>query len=406
MTLKDNHFPVLSELTWVFTANFLERFAYYAFRAVIVLIMVGEGIEGLGIPQDEALLLYAEFTAYTYLALLIGAISGDLIFGAFRSSLIGLAIMSLGFIYLNFATDQTIKLTLVIIAIGAGLVKPNFQSLIAFQFNNRQGKYVSLFMAQYFLVNLGAMLSGLAVGLLSLYFSYYSGFYIALLSTGLAFFCLYLTKKRLSNDSFSAHINQVRDNSKPLLIVPLMLAVCSISFIFWLLFELTHFPIYQSYPQKMENLGSVINGIIVFIMTVFCAFLFWNITFRTWLKPLLGVITFALGLTVFSTFEHSGFEISYLIVVLMIMHSIAEVLIGPVLFAIVAKYAPRKFMSTFFTLLILAGYLSSLLLAPLSSITFDNQHIALFCVLLALLLFLLFKQIIPRLEHTKSELKI
>ena len=149
---EDKKIP-LTGVAAILTTNFLERFAYYGFRAIVVLFLVDQADGGMGLTNEQALETYANFTMYTYLALFVGGLFGDLIFGSYRSLILGVLLMILGYGLLSIAEPKTMYIAIGLIALGTGVFKPNILTILTQQMNHFPEKLDSIFTTQYLLVN-------------------------------------------------------------------------------------------------------------------------------------------------------------------------------------------------------------------------------------------------------------
>jgi POT family proton-dependent oligopeptide transporter len=154
-------------LSVLFFTEMWERFSYYGGRALLILYMTDQVVNGgLGFGVVEAGALYGLYTASVYMTNLPGGWIADKFIGAKNAVLYGGAIIALGNFFLTFTDINFFYIGLACIAIGTGLLKPNVSTLVGSLYpkgDNRRDAGFSLF---YMGINLGAFLAPLICGYL------------------------------------------------------------------------------------------------------------------------------------------------------------------------------------------------------------------------------------------------
>jgi POT family proton-dependent oligopeptide transporter len=154
-------------LSVLFFTEMWERFSYYGGRALLILYMTDQVVNGgLGFGVVEAGALYGLYTASVYMTNLPGGWIADKFIGAKNAVLYGGAIIALGNFFLTFTNINFFYIGLACIAIGTGLLKPNVSTLVGSLYpkgDNRRDAGFSLF---YMGINLGAFLAPLICGYL------------------------------------------------------------------------------------------------------------------------------------------------------------------------------------------------------------------------------------------------
>lgn len=159
----------------LFGTELWERFSYYAMRAILVLYLVdrcqGQGGDGLGWSEADALSLYGSFTMLVYLAPLFGGWLADHHLGQRRAILIGGALMALGQFTLAMPHhwfvgqhEAVFYLGLALLIAGNGLFKPNISTLVGGLYGASDHRRDGAFTIFYMGINIGAFASGLLVG--------------------------------------------------------------------------------------------------------------------------------------------------------------------------------------------------------------------------------------------------
>ena len=165
--------PVPSEkmpagIPYILTNEAAERFSFYGMTSILVVFMTKYlmGPDGaLAVMTDEkAKEWFHLFTAAVYFTPLIGALLSDVWLGKYRTIVFFSVLYCVGFAAL--AWDQTrlgLKLGLVLIALGSGIIKPCVSANVGDQFGQRNKHLLSkMYSWFYFSINVGACISMLA----------------------------------------------------------------------------------------------------------------------------------------------------------------------------------------------------------------------------------------------------
>jgi proton-dependent oligopeptide transporter, POT family len=165
--------PVASEempagIPYILTNEAAERFSFYGMTSILVIFMTRYlmGPDGaLAVMSDEkAKEWFHLFTAAVYFTPLIGALLSDVWLGKYRTIILFSLLYCVGFA--SLAWDQTrlgLKLGLVLIALGSGIIKPCVSANVGDQFGPRNKHLISkMYSWFYFAINLGACISMLA----------------------------------------------------------------------------------------------------------------------------------------------------------------------------------------------------------------------------------------------------
>lgn len=142
-----------------------ERFAFYGTKPLLVLYLtelVAKG--GLEIPKATATIIAANFTAYTYIAPLIGGYICDKWLGARYAVTLGCIIMGLGYLIGWKSTSLvSVNMMIYVVSIGTGLFKGNLAGLMGRMFEN-DDQMDAAFSIQYSFVNIGAFFGSAIMG--------------------------------------------------------------------------------------------------------------------------------------------------------------------------------------------------------------------------------------------------
>jgi POT family proton-dependent oligopeptide transporter len=147
-----------------------ERFSYYGMRALLVLYLVN----GIDMPREEALKLYATYTAFVYLTPVLGGYLADRWLGAQQSVLVGGIVMAMGHFAMAFQTS--LYLGLVLLVMGNGFFKPNISTMVGQLYSSDDPRRDGGFTLFYMGINLGAFFSPLICGTLGEKWGWHYGF--------------------------------------------------------------------------------------------------------------------------------------------------------------------------------------------------------------------------------------
>jgi POT family proton-dependent oligopeptide transporter len=97
MTKEKSFFGHPIGLSTLFATEMWERFSYYGMRALLVLYLTAELVNGgFGLDREAALEIYAIFTGLVYLTPIIGGWVSDKYFGQRKTVYIGGLVMAFG----------------------------------------------------------------------------------------------------------------------------------------------------------------------------------------------------------------------------------------------------------------------------------------------------------------------
>ncbi|WP_317316333.1 peptide MFS transporter [Peptostreptococcus russellii] len=152
----------VSSLTYTF-----ERFAFYGSKPMLIVFLITAVAQGgLGIDKAQAAIIAANFTAWTYIAPVIGGYICDHWLGARYAVTIGCVLMAIGYLFGWKATGVgAINMMIAVVSIGTGLFKGNLAAIIGRLFDDEE-LLDSAFSIQYSFVNVGALLGSLITGYL------------------------------------------------------------------------------------------------------------------------------------------------------------------------------------------------------------------------------------------------
>ncbi|MDR1684318.1 MAG: peptide MFS transporter [Elusimicrobiota bacterium] len=156
--IKKNHPAGLWLLCAVET---LERFAYYAMRAMLVLYFVYT----LKLSVEKSSYIYGVFNALVYLSAFIGGYMSDKFTGQKKAVVLGCSLMTLGFFAFSVENMFFIYGAMFLLVLGNGFFKPNMATLISTLYDKNDPRQDAGFTYFYMAINVGAFFSAIPAGL-------------------------------------------------------------------------------------------------------------------------------------------------------------------------------------------------------------------------------------------------
>ncbi|MGZ5823513.1 MAG: oligopeptide:H+ symporter, partial [Hyphomicrobium sp.] len=155
-------------LSTLFFTEVWERFSYYGMRALLTLFIVAPiAGGGLGLGTMEAARIYGNYTMAVYMLSIPGGFIADRYLGAYRSVLIGGAVIACGHFTLAIPTVEAFYAGLALVALGTGLFKPNISVMAGGLYAPDDERRDAGFSIFYMGVNLGAFFAPLVTGFLA-----------------------------------------------------------------------------------------------------------------------------------------------------------------------------------------------------------------------------------------------
>ena len=152
----------------LFMVELWERFSYYGMRALLILYMTADIIDG-GFAFDDAKAygIYGAYGALVYLTPLVGGFFADKLVGFRKAIIWGAILMALGqfTLFLSGNENETMfYIGLAILVVGNGFFKPNISSMIGRFYEEGDKRRDGAFTLFYMGINMGAFLAPLTCG--------------------------------------------------------------------------------------------------------------------------------------------------------------------------------------------------------------------------------------------------
>ncbi len=155
-------------LATLFFTEMWERFSYYGMRALLVLFMTDQVMNG-GMQLDDAsaTAIYGIYTALVYLVALPGGWIADRLTGAQRAVFYGGIIIMAGHFVLAIPSTNAFFIGLLLVILGTGLLKPNVSAVVGDLYPGNDPRRDAGFSIFYMGINVGGMLGPLVCGALA-----------------------------------------------------------------------------------------------------------------------------------------------------------------------------------------------------------------------------------------------
>lgn len=155
-------------LVTLFFTEMWERLSYYGMRALLVLFMTEQVMNGgMGLDDASATAIYGIYTALVYLVALPGGWMADRLLGAQRAVFIGGIVIMSGHFVLAIPSSEAFFMGLLLVVLGTGLLKPNVSAIVGELYPPGDARRDGGFSIFYMGINVGAMLGPLICGSLA-----------------------------------------------------------------------------------------------------------------------------------------------------------------------------------------------------------------------------------------------
>ncbi|MDT7858019.1 peptide MFS transporter [Rubrivirga sp. S365] len=187
-------------LSNLFFTELFERFSYYGMRALLVLFMTAQTVDGgLGYDVATSALIYGFYTSLVYLVNLPGGWIADRLLGQRRSVLIGGTVIALGHFTMAVPTTAFFYAGLGLIVLGTGLLKPNISVMVGQLYPAEDARRDAGFTIFYMGINMGAFAAPLVCGALAVNYGWHYGFAAAGVGMAVGMIVYVLFGKQLGN---------------------------------------------------------------------------------------------------------------------------------------------------------------------------------------------------------------
>ena len=152
-------------LMTLFFTEMWERLSYYGMRALLVLFMTDQVMDGgMGLDDRSATAIYGIYTALVYVVALPGGWIADRLLGAQRAVFFGGIIIMSGHFVLAIPSTQAFFIGLLLVIAGTGLLKPNVSAIVGELYPAGDPRRDGGFSIFYMGINVGAFFGPLICG--------------------------------------------------------------------------------------------------------------------------------------------------------------------------------------------------------------------------------------------------
>lgn len=168
----------------LFMTELWERMSFYGMRALLILFMTAQVIDGgFGWPDGKAAIIYGAYGALVYATPIVGGALGDRVLGYRNAITLGAIIMTLGHATLGLEPflgegngELVFYAALAMLVIGNGFFKPSISTLVGKLYAEDDPRRDGAFTIFYMGINLGAMAAPLVCGTLGEVYGWHYGF--------------------------------------------------------------------------------------------------------------------------------------------------------------------------------------------------------------------------------------
>jgi len=290
-------------LSNLFFTEMFERASYYGMRALLILYMTAQTVEGgLGYDVGQSALIYGLYTSLVYLANLPGGWIADRLLGQRRSVLLGGILIAAGHFTMAFDSLAAFYGGLLLIILGTGMLKPNISVMVGQLYGPEDGRRDGGFTIFYMGINVGAFFAPLVCGALAVNYGWHYGFAAAGVGMAIGVIMYVLMGKQLGD---VGRLTAEAEAEKPASVGMFIKGLVATLVVFGLLAGLM-------VGGVIPATAGVIQGIyIVLLLTITLGLFGWLLTRPYWTeaekKRLYMIILLFAGYAVFlAAFEQAG----------------------------------------------------------------------------------------------------
>lgn len=357
---------------------FFERLSFYGMRAILILYAIDTN--GLNLNQEDSTSYYSIFTILLVLLPLPLGLITDLTIKQSKAVIIGSITSIIGYLLLITNYFYLVGLGLLLIIIGTSLVSPSISILIGRLFEKSEDKRNLAFLISFISINIGALLSTLAVGYIGENFGWIYGFSIACFSIMIYSVIFFLIKDRLVFKEINIfpkneeNTTQILDSKFVNLylnnnVTNIIFLIFILNIIFWSLQEISS----GYFFEIIRKTGDIVfmdliipksfiismDAIMLFpVMLVFFFIWYFKGIGNSMLKISFSMILLGCGGLMFSFIDIvPANEIALFSFLPFLIFAIAEILISPISISYITRLSDINYSSTIYALFILVTYL-------------------------------------------------
>lgn len=328
-----------------------DRIAYYGLRSVIIFYAINE----FGLADETAFYHYSFLTLIVYSSQLLGGFLGDFVLGARNGILVGLGLCILGALLIFIEDSYVFYASIVLFAVGSGFFKTNTFSLISHYTAHDKERLEKRFISMYTLINLGAFVSSLFIGLIGEKYGYVYSFMLVLAFYAVGTALIFAMSEK--TNTTSAIQREVKKEPKPIAKSLLVIIVVTISCgVFWILFEKYSYNIANHKIDFFtENASAFIREYmwsipVVLLLLLSIPYYFLAKRFSTYVKLAISMILIGICWAVSALlFEMEILSFGFTaLIIFMLMEAIADIFLTPTALTLLTVHSSKKYYGTIF----------------------------------------------------------
>lgn len=398
--MSTNKYYFLEQSSLLNSMLFLERFTYYGLQTFTYSYLISEAMNLYG---DDATQLLLTFSSALLFARVFGGLMVDFLFGNKISIVVSCGLQILGIVLFMQKQLGLFYLGMFVFLVGQSLFSPAIMKSVGMLYSERKHKMDSALSLNFFAINLGSFLAPLAFFYLELSATFERGFTTCIIClmviAGLSFLIKKANPDSGLNPTISEPGNRVNET--------IFLAILGL-FLYWLFEQLLKRSIdnfnYSGFRSGSVNRFVALIPALIPLAGYLIFGIIWN---RVKFSPLLKVVIGfgAATISIFAaimTMANSQTDNPAFITSFIALNFIGEILLFPTLLSFILQFSPQRFMATFSGLALSTfGFLSFYIGNKLFDNIGDGNYRIMtlvsgvgffFCMLVALILFLLTKK--------------
>jgi len=358
------------------TSKALERASYYGIRSLLVIYMMNY----FAIDRYEAMNVYGWTMTIYLIALLLGAVVGDLLVGNKYTAIAGGMLQAMGAFVICLPTTATLYIGIGLVFFGSGIYGSNLFSMLGRYFRKREKILDSGMTVYYTAINIGALVGTLLLSLLgedNFHFGFIAAGILMVISSVMLFF-VQDAKTRIEE-------HDITKKNLPKSVAMVFLAM-AITAIFWLVYEIAGSDVFSKTYELREfselgflrNIWQSINPIIVLLAGIFFSVLWYFIRSNRILKIGIGFLSAATGYLILLTMPmgYSGLGVAIFFVSAFLI-GFGEILFAPTALSLLTKYTKPKYLAIIFALYMLPVRILSVIYGLFSEHIYNTPNLGL-----------------------------
>ncbi|MBP6624612.1 MAG: MFS transporter [Chitinophagaceae bacterium] len=333
-------------------ANFLDRASYYGIRSLLVIYLMSDAF---AFTEARAAHLLEVIFGALIVSKVVGACLGDLLLGNKKTLILGGLLQAIGMFTLCISNLNSIYFSIALIVIGGGMFSPNITSLFGKLYSQKSKLMDAGFTIFYTSIILGAFIGGVMLTSANLTNIKY-GFILSGLMMLVSTFMCALTNNVEVDQEITAKEKKININVR---ITQVVIAFILVG-IFWFVYEFTSFNVADLQDKISGEFWLDEEGtnwlatlkLVITLLVAITASIFWtNKYIHQYKKMTFGFILAGLSLALLLLLKSDiSSSSNFALLVTIVMMSIGEIFIAPLLYSVLTKYGNPKYLAILISL--------------------------------------------------------